>query len=283
MVINHEWLGLEGKRVLVTGAGSGIGKGAALGFASAGAKVAVLDVHSDAVEAVARECRSTGGQSASAFVADVTDEADIRAAVSWIESEWGGIDVVANIAGILEPGRLDEISVSDWERTLRINLAGVLLVSQIAKESMHGSGAFVHAASISGSHPQAYSGSYSSGKAALKMLSRQMAFEWGPSGIRSNVVSPNQIRTPINEHFFEVEGVLEAREAVTPLRRIGHPDDVTSAVLFLASERSSYITGQDITIDGGYSQTLMAHLPRPGYDEEQSPSGLPVTAQTSTA
>jgi len=124
----------------------------------------------------------------------------------------------------------------------------------------------VHIASIAAGQPQGMSGAYSVSKAGVAMLSRQLAFEWGPRGIRSNAVSPGLIRTPLSESFYRAPGVKERREAVVPLRAIGSPLDVANVVVFLASPRAGYITGQEIIVDGGFSQTLMSHVPRPGYD-----------------
>jgi NAD(P)-dependent dehydrogenase (short-subunit alcohol dehydrogenase family) len=98
------------------------------------------------------------------------------------------------------------------------------------------------------------------------MLSRQLASEWGPMGIRSNVVSPGMVITPMSQAFYDTPGVTERRAAVTPARRVGMPQDIAEAVLFLASDRSSFVTGDEITVDGGYVRTLMNLVPRPGFD-----------------
>ena len=128
-----------------------------------------------------------------------------------------------------------------------------------------GSGSVVHVSSVAASHPQAASGAYSPSKAAVSMLSRQLAFEWGPYGVRSNVVAPGLIRTPLSEAFYQVPGVLEARSAVVPARRVGTPQDLADVVVWLVSDRAGYVTGQAIAVDGGFTQTLMSHVPRPGF------------------
>ena len=122
--------------------------------------------------------------------------------------------------------------------------------------------ACVHA----GSHAQAQSGAYSVSKAGVIMLSRQLASEWGPQGIRSNVVSPGMVMTPMSQSFYDTPGVTERRTAVVPARRIGMPQDIADAILFLASDRSSYVNGDEITVDGGYANMLMNLVPRPGFD-----------------
>jgi NAD(P)-dependent dehydrogenase (short-subunit alcohol dehydrogenase family) len=129
-----------------------------------------------------------------------------------------------------------------------------------------GKGALVHIASISGRNPQANSGAYSVGKAGVLMLSKQLAFEWGPRGVRSNTVSPGLVRTPMTEAYYQVGDVAQRRAAAIPIRRVAGPDDIAQVVLFLASDRAGYVNGADITTDGGLEQTLMSTVPRPGYD-----------------
>jgi NAD(P)-dependent dehydrogenase (short-subunit alcohol dehydrogenase family) len=129
-----------------------------------------------------------------------------------------------------------------------------------------GRGSLVHVASIAGSHAQGQSGAYSVSKAGVVMLSRQLASEWGPQGIRSNVVSPGMVITPMSQSFYDTPGVTERRKAVVPSRRIGMPQDIADAILFLASDRSSYVNGDEITVDGGYVNMLMNLVPRPGFE-----------------
>uniref|UniRef100_UPI0035673595 SDR family NAD(P)-dependent oxidoreductase n=1 Tax=Actibacterium sp. TaxID=1872125 RepID=UPI0035673595 len=172
-----------------------------------------------------------------------------------------------NNAGILRPGPLDDLALNDWRRMLEVNLNGCLIAAQAFGKQMiaKGAGALVHIASISASQPQPFSGAYSPGKAAVSMLSRQLAYEWGPKGVRSNVVSPGLVLTPLSEAFYADATVKSAREALVPVGRIGRPQDMADASLFLASPRASYINGQEIVVDGGLSQTLMGTVPRPGY------------------
>ena len=129
-----------------------------------------------------------------------------------------------------------------------------------------GCGSLVHIASIAGSNAQGQSGAYSVSKAGAIMLSRQLANEWGPHGIRSNVVSPGMVITPMSQAFYDTPGVTERRSAVVPLRRVGVPQDMADAILFLASDRASYINGEEIMVDGGYANMLMNLVPRPGFE-----------------
>jgi NAD(P)-dependent dehydrogenase (short-subunit alcohol dehydrogenase family) len=261
------WLNLEGLTCVITGAGGGIGRAVATEFALAGANAVLLDRELAGCAQTEKVIASLGG-TAMAVACDVSDPKSVSSAARATLETFGRCDVLVNNAGVLRPGNLDSLSLDDWNLLLQINLTGYLLCAQAFGQDMlkRGSGAIVHIASISASQPQAFSGAYSPSKAAVAMLSRQLAFEWGPRGVRSNVVSPGLVRTPLSEEFYQNSSVLRRREEVVPVRRIGSPKDIADAAVFLSSERASYINGQDIVVDGGLSQTLMSHVPRPGYD-----------------
>jgi len=176
--------------------------------------------------------------------------------------------VLVNAAALLRPGSLDALSLAEWNAVLSVNLTGYFLCAQIFGAQMRAkkSGSLVHVASIAGSHAQGRSGAYSVSKAGVIMLSRQLASEWGPDGVRSNVVSPGMVITPMSQAFYDTPGVTERRSAVTPLRRVGMPQDIADAVTFLASDRSAYVNGEEIVVDGGYTRTIMNLVPRPGHD-----------------
>lgn len=247
-----DWLALGGKVVVVTGGSSGIGAACVAAFRAAGATALALD-------------RSAEGPDA--LPCDLGDPAAVRAAAALVAERHGGADILVNNAGILRPGALDQVPEADWTAMLDINLTGALRMVQALVPQMRarGGGALVHVASISASQPQPFSGAYSPGKAALAMLSRQLAVELGRDGIRSNVVSPGLVLTPLSQRFYDDSDTRQRREGVGPLGRIGAPQDMAEAVLFLASSRSSYVTGQEIVVDGGLSQALMGLVPRPGY------------------
>jgi NAD(P)-dependent dehydrogenase (short-subunit alcohol dehydrogenase family) len=268
------WLGLTGGVAAVTGAGGGIGRGIALHLASVGAKVAVLDRDETGAAAVAREIEAAGG-AALALGCDVADRASMEATATRVEAALGPCDLLVNNAAIMRPGALQGLDLDAWNTLLSVNLNGYLITSLAFGAGMieRGAGAIVHVGSIAASHPQAYSGAYSPAKAAVVMLARQMAFEWGPLGIRSNAVSPGMIRTPLTESFYQTPGILERREAVVPSRAIGRPEDIAAVVAFLLSPRAGYVNGQDLTVDGGFCQTLMSHIPRPGYEESEIRGG----------
>jgi NAD(P)-dependent dehydrogenase (short-subunit alcohol dehydrogenase family) len=261
-----DWLALCGKVCVVTGAASGIGRGIALAFAAVGSKVVALDRERDGCAQTADEVKRLGA-TAMSLCCDVTDPDKVAAAAAETLKAFGRCDVLVNGAGILRPGDIASVSLADWNALMQVNLAGYLSCAQAFGRDMlaRGSGALVHIASIAATHAQAFSGAYSASKAGVVMLSRQIAFEWGPRGVRSNSVSPGLVRTPMSEAFYQVPGVVERREAVVPLRRIGTPVDIADVVLFLASDRARYVTGQEIVVDGGFAHTLMSHVPRPGF------------------
>ena len=173
-----------------------------------------------------------------------------------------------NVAAAVTPdGTVETLSVDDWRQALAVNLTGDFLCAQTFGQQMRklGSGSLVHDASVAGSNAQGFSGAYSVSKAGVVMLSRQLASEWGPHGIRSNVVSPGLVVTPMSQAFYDTPGVTERRTAVVPMRRIGAPQDMADAILFLASDRASYVNGDEIIVDGGFTRTIMNLVPRPGH------------------
>lgn len=262
-----EWLGLAGRVCVVTGGGGGIGRAVAINLAKAGARVAAIDRDERGLARTREELPHLGSGHIVAHC-DVTSVDSITAAAAAIEKSLGPCSVLVNTAALLRPGALDTLTLAEWNAVLSVNLTGYFLCAQIFGRQMRalGRGSLIHIASIAGSHAQGRSGAYSVSKAGVVMLSRQLASEWGPQGIRSNVVSPGMVITPMSQAFYDTPGVTERRAAVTPLRRIGMPQDIADAVLFLASDRSSYVNGDEITVDGGYVRTVMNLIPRPGFD-----------------
>lgn len=256
------WLGLAGKLCVVTGGAGGLGRAIGAGFAAAGARVALLDLDGAAAGEAAAEIGGLG------LACDTSSEASVRAAAAEVAARLGAADVLVNNAGILRPGPLATLPLSEWNGMLAVNLTGYLLCAQAFGAAMleRRAGAVVNIASIAASFPQGQSGAYSPGKAAVAMLSRQLALEWGPMGVRSNCVSPGLVRTPMSEPFYQGQGTADARARLVPARRYGMPQDIADAVLFLASPRADFVTGQDLVVDGGLAQITMGQVPRPGFE-----------------
>jgi glucose 1-dehydrogenase len=262
----EDWLDLSGRVAVVTGAGSGIGAAIANGFTKAGAKVAIVDRDGEAAADVAARLAAAGG-TAIPFTCDVTRQDAISAVAAEVTARLGACGILVNNAGILRAGRLETVSIEDWNEVLAVNLTGYLIAAQTFGPAMikAGGGTIIHIASIAGTNTQPRSGAYSASKAGVLQLSKQFAVEWGPHGVRSNAILPGLIRTPLSAAFYVNKEFEEKRKALVPSRRIGEPDDIAQAALFLASDRASYVNGAEILVDGGLSTMLMEMVPRPGY------------------
>jgi len=265
------WLGLSGRVCVVTGAAGAIGAEIARELAAVGAAVALLDRDEKAALAVADGIADTGAKAIGVYC-DITDAASVEAAAEVVAAKLGPCKVLVNNAAAIYADALMQVKVEKWNQLMSVNLTGFLLCAQSFGRQMiaQGGGSMIHVASISGSFPQAYSGAYSVSKAGVKMLSQLLAVELGEHGVRSNVVSPAMVRTPMSEVIYQDPDVLRLRESIVPARRISTPRDVAEAVLFLASERSSYVSGQDILVDGGLSKTLLGLIPRPGFEKKDT-------------
>ncbi|WID96665.1 SDR family oxidoreductase [Bosea vestrisii] len=263
--------GLQGAACVVTGAGGGLGRAIALGLARAGARIAMLDRSTVAAEETLSAIRQIGAEAA-VFSCDVSAPASIESAAEACMAQFGPCRVLVNNAALLRPGALETLALAEWNAVLSVNLTGYFLCAQTFARQMraNGGGAMVHIASVAATHAQAFSGAYSISKAGVVMLSRQIALEWAPQGIRSNVVSPGLILTPMSRGFYADPELKRQREAAVPQGRIGQPDDIADTVLFLASDRAGYVNGEEITVDGGFTRGLMSLIPRPGYASGQA-------------
>lgn len=260
------WLQLESRNAVVTGAGGGIGRATAMALAGAGCRVALLDRASDTLAATLAEIEAQGGR-AVALTVDVADPASIEAAATRSQAAHGPCDILVNNAGMLRPGALETLKLDEWNALLAVNLTGYFLCAQVFGRQMHGrGGSLIHVASIAARHATGFGGAYSVAKAGVVMLSHQFATEWAPHRIRSNCVSPGMIQTPLSQSFYDQPGATERRAATIPAGRIGQPQDIADAVLFLASPRSAYVNGEEIVVDGGYTRNLMSFIPRVGFE-----------------
>jgi len=262
---------LAGRRGVVTGAASGIGAEIARELATVGARVALLDRDVQGAAKVAATIVESGGRAISVGC-DITLQDSVAEAAATVERELGRCDVLVNNAAAIYAAALMDIDLDKWNQLLAVNLGGFLLCSQAFGRQMivGGGGSMVHIASISGRVPQPYSGPYSVSKAGVKMLSQLLAVELGEHGIRSNVVSPAMVRTPMSEVIYSRPEVLKQREQIVPARRISGPRDIAEVVLFLASPRASYVSGQDVLVDGGLSTAWLTLIPRPGFEKQDA-------------
>lgn len=263
----NAWLALEDQVAVVTGAASGIGAAIAQSLGDAGAKVALLDLDGKGAETNASRLRSQG-RSAIAIECDIASEGSVGKAAQRVANELGACSVLINNAGLLRAGDLADVSLDAWNHVLAVNLTGYLLCARAFSKPMRNArrGSIVNVASISALHPQTGSGAYSASKAGVLLMSRQMAVEWGPSGVRSNAICPGMIRTALSATFYQEPGFEARRAQVTASRRIGEPQDIADAALFLASPRSAYVNGAELLVDGGMSSMLMDMVPRPGFN-----------------
>jgi NAD(P)-dependent dehydrogenase (short-subunit alcohol dehydrogenase family) len=245
---------LRGKVALITGGGSGMGRASSLLFAREGATVAVVDRADEAGEETVRLIEADGG-TASFIHADVADAADVENMVETTVKTYGRLDVLFNNAGIEGPSvNLLEYGDDDWARIIAVNLTAVYRAMRAAIPHMieQGGGVILSTASVAGLVGLARSSAYSAAKAGVIGLSRTVALEYGPRNIRVNCICPGFIATPMLDRVLggRPEEVLHK---VAPLRRVGTPDDIAQAALFLASDESSYVTGVPFVVDGGFA------------------------------
>lgn len=243
---------LDGQVAVITGGAGGLGKAAAALFVEAGASVVITDRDGAAAEAAAK---AIGGACRPA-VLDVTDEADVARVVDGIVAADGRIDVLLNNAGIAIRRPTTELSLDDWNRVLAVNLTGMFLSARAAARHMiaAGSGAIVNTASImglsgGGLYPNI---SYQATKGAVVNMTRALAVEWAPHGIRVNAVAPTWVRTDLVLGLIAQPGLQEAMERVMPLRRLAEPEEVALAMLYLASPAAGMTTGHILAVDGGF-------------------------------
>lgn len=244
----------EGRSLVVTGGAAGLGTEIGRAAVAAGYRVGLLDVAPDLGAAAA-----TVG--AVALPASITDSAQLDGALD----AFGTPDVWVNNAGIVRFGPLLDLGVDDWRAVVEVNLTGTFLAARAAAVRMadRGSGAIVNVTSMNGVAPGPNAGAYGATKAAIALLTQQMAIEWGPQGIRVNAVAPGLIDGGMSAPIYADAATRQARESRVPLGRLGTPTDVADAVLFLAGEASSYVTGQNLVVDGGVTSSIIATLPRP--------------------
>ena len=242
---------LEGKSAIVTGAGRGIGKAIAAKFLQEGAAVFICDVNRDRLEEAQGELAAFG--TVHGLAADVTVREEVEDLVRRARSALGGIDVLANNAGISHFEPFLEITDRNWNNTLAVNLTGVFLCSQVVAREMieQGSGAIVNMASTNGILGEPGLAHYNASKAGVVLLSKTMAIELAPHNVRVNSVCPGFILTDLAQEGGMSEDVIREYTAKIPLNRYGRVEEVANAFAFLASDEASFITGAELVVDGG--------------------------------
>lgn len=249
---------LAGKTAVVTGAGSGIGRSIATTFAAAGAAVACLDLDKKSVDATVQVIAAAGGR-ALALACDVSRETDTRAAVEAAQSALGSIRILVNAAAADDPnGTVLDLALADWERVFAVNVTGAYLMSRAVLPVMiaAGGGSIIHIASQLGRVGAPGRPAYCASKGALIQLAKAMAVDHAPQNIRVNTLSPGAIET--RRLVMRYGDMAAARRIAGPkhlLGRLGQPEEIAQAALFVASDAASFMTGADMLVDGGYTTT----------------------------
>ena len=245
---------LSGKKALVTGASRGLGQAMALALARAGCDLALNARKEEALAQTLQAVRKLG-RTAIALPGDVSSEEDVRRMVDSAAQELGRIDVLVNNAGVWGGSYLVRLNKKDWDDVLRVNATGSFLMARAVGKVMlkQHYGKIIQISSIQGFKPHPQSLAYAASKAALIQMTRVMAVELGPAGIRVNAIAPGFFATEMTQKYQNEKEALGAYVAKIPLRRHGQPEDLSGLVVFLASPASDHITGQTIVIDGGES------------------------------
>ena len=258
---------LKDKVSIVTGGGSGIGAASSKRFADEGAAVVVADIRKRKAEEVASFINENGGH-AIAIEVDVSDSDSVSSLIRTCVQEYGGLDIMYNNAGTLLPGNVVDLEVADWDLVMAVNVRSVFLGGKFAIPEMlkRGGGSVINTASISGMHGDGSSVSYAASKAAVINLTRAMSTDHASQGIRVNTICPGTIETPPVSRMMQNPGVLEVQLKAHAIGRLGQPEEIANAAVWLASDESSFVTGESIVVDGGLrARSPLGHLadPRP--------------------
>jgi NAD(P)-dependent dehydrogenase (short-subunit alcohol dehydrogenase family) len=249
---------LDGRVALVTGAGGGLGRATAALFAAEGAHVYVTDIDSSAAEAVAADIRVRHPEAVTVVVCDVTKGQDVTAMFQTVDREHGKLDVVVNNAGLNVRSDFRHLTDADWVKIREVNLDGVIRIARDACPLLARSkrGSLINIASVLGSRGMRPAVAYSATKGAVAALTRGLATEYAPFGIRVNTVSPGFVKTALTERVLKNPILLQTLIDETCLKRLGEPEEIARAVLFFASDDASYCTGSELIVDGGMAASL---------------------------
>lgn len=245
---------LKDKTAIITGAGSGIGRACAIALAREGAKVALVGRRKERLEAVAREI----GAPALVLSADVSLQQEIDRVVEQTVSEFGGLSVLVNNAGVLHIGTAEQITEAQWDETFNVNVRGVWLLSRAVLPHLRnaGGGSIINIASVLGINGARNRASYAASKGAVVLLTKCMAIDHGQENIRVNAICPSFVETDLTAAVIskapDPAAVRRDRTAVHPIGRLGQPEDIAGLAVYLASDESSWVTGAAFPVDGGY-------------------------------
>ncbi len=245
----------QNQAVLVTGGGSGIGQQVGLLAAQEGARVAIGDRDLANAERTAEMIRAAGGE-ATALALDVADPRSVTDFVAAADAALGGLDVLVNSAGVREIQPVLELSFEEWNRVLQINLSGTFLPSQAFARRLVAAGrggSIVNLASTLGLMAAPSRAAYVASKHGVVGLTKQMAMEFGPQGIRVNAVAPGVVRTPLTERYFQDPEMAETIRGIHAVGRWAEPAEIATAILFLADRQNGFITGSILPVDGGWT------------------------------
>ncbi len=245
---------LKDKIVIVTGAGTGIGRACALALAGEGAKVALVGRRKEKLDAVAREI----GDSAQVIAGDVSAASGIERAVGQAVASFGGLNVLLNNAGVLHIGTAEQISEKQWDETFNTNVRGLWMLSRAVLPHMRkaGGGSIINMASVLGINGARNRAAYAASKGAVVLLTKCMAIDHGHENIRVNAICPSFVETDLTAAVLsqasDPQAVRRERIAAHPIGRLGKPEDIAALAVYLASDESSWVTGATFPVDGGY-------------------------------
>lgn len=245
----HDWLGLDGKTVLLIGAG-GFGEPLVRAYLEAGSRVHLVDIDGAKLERLEKEF---AGLPLRTSEHDVADKAGCEEAAERAVAELGGVDVFVHAVGVNGRSSIEDTTEEEWLRTIQLNASGCLWLGRRVGRAMRdaGGGRMVFFSSVSGALAHPRHGAYAASKGALNQILRVMAIEWAEHGIAVNAVAPGYALTPLTEAYCAVPGNLEHLVERIPMGRLATPEDIVGPTLFLSSDRSSYVTGQVVVVDGG--------------------------------
>ncbi|MGH7863289.1 MAG: SDR family NAD(P)-dependent oxidoreductase [Candidatus Dormibacteraceae bacterium] len=253
---------LQDRVAVITGGATGIGRAFCTVFAEEGADVAIVDVNEAEGRITADEVRALGRR-AELEVCDVSRPESVQAMVDSVINKFGRIDILVNGAILRQGGPMETLSLEEWDTLMNIGLRGYFIVGQAVGRHMikQQRGVIINMASTGGHHAYAGAGAYSPCKAAVMMLAKVWAMEWGQYGIRACSLSPGYVRTPMTDHLYAQPEIMAGRSASVPIGRIADTKEIARAGAFLASDDASYVTGSDMLVDGGFSSSKFMGVP----------------------